>query len=347
MCRQASLYARQGETQTAQQSIATVRSEFGNAIEPEVAAWLMVTEGILGFYGGDADSGIGRLRRAHAIAAAIGNSPARPTCAAWLALSCLNARHFDEMVVHLDESLRLADADDHQARARASLVLADAFHFGGRFDLARPWYDRTRYHATKEGDESMISALLHNFAAFRAGNLRLADALGTQLDDEARRATMEAASAAAYDHAIGTRSLAQYIPHVTAQLLVIEKKYREALECLLRIDTAELVGRAHAVHYVDIATCALRLGDRKLLDEMIPLSVRALESSGDPDDVVYASSRLASIYESLGDAELATQARTQAASELQAFRTSQSDLVAVLLRLTRALTSGSNEQPRT
>jgi hypothetical protein len=60
--------------------------------------------------------------------------------------------------------------------------------------------------------------MLHNIAAFRASNLKLADALGAQLVNEARHASMEAASAAAYDRAIGTRSFDQFLPHVTAQV---------------------------------------------------------------------------------------------------------------------------------
>lgn len=344
MCRKASLFARQGQEQEAQQLITAIRSEFGNALEAEVAAWLMLTEGILSFYRGAPDQGIGRFKRAYAVAAAMGECPARPTCAAWLALCLLNARRFEEMGVMVKESLLLAPDSDHQARARASLVLADAFHFGGRFDLARPWYETTRLHATSEGDESMISALLHNVAAFRAGNLKLADVLGAQHGDEARRASMEATSAAAYDYSIGTSSLAQFIPHVTAQLLIVDKKYQEALACLSGIDLSGLSSRAHAVHHVDIATCALNLGDRLLLDRTIPSATKALENSMDKDDIVYVSCRLATIYEALGERQLAANAYARASGEVVAFRSAQADLVASLLRLIDELPSSTGSQ---
>jgi tetratricopeptide (TPR) repeat protein len=339
VCRQASTFARQGEIAVAVQAIAAVRAKFGNALEPEVAAWLMLTEGILNFYSGDADLGIGRLKSAHAIASAIDNCAARPTCAAWMALYSLNTRRFDDMARLLKESLQLASEDDHQARARASLVLADGFHFGGRFDLARPWYDLTRLHATKEGDESAISAMLHNVAAFRAANLKLADALGTRLHDEARRASMEAMSAAAYDHAIGTKSFGQFIPHVTAQLLIVEKKYEEALSSLSRIEVDGLPKRVHAVHHADIATCALHLGDRSLVDQMIRSTEQALETQMDSDDIVYACCRLASIYEALGKKELAAEAQSRASREIEAFRIVQAELVVRLVQVTEAVAS--------
>lgn len=341
-CRKASLFARQGQSQEAARLIEAVRREFANALAPEAAAWVMLTEGVLAFYSGSPDQGIGRFQRAHAVAAAMEQHAARPTCAAWLSVCFLNARRFAEMSSMVKESLLLAPRDDHQAHARASLVVADAFHFGGRFDLARPWYEATRLHATSEGDESMISALLHNVAAFRVGNLRLADVLGMRHAEEARRTSMEATSAAAYDRSVGTSSLAQFIPHVTAQLLVIERRYQEALACLSRIDLSGLGKRSHAVHYVDVATCALNLGDSNLLGEVIPKVVSALEDSVDKDDIVYVSCRLAAIYEALGQKAAAIEANVRAKAELEAFRTMQSDLVTSLLEVT-----GSLPQPKT
>jgi len=147
----------------------------------------------------------------------------------------------------------------------------------------------------------MISALLHNVAAFRAGNLKLADALGSQLREEARRAMMEATSAAAYDHSIGTSSLAQFIPHVTAQLLIVEKRYEEAK------------------------------------DEMVPRAIKALESSMDKDDIVYVSCRLATIYAALGQELSVAEAQMTARDQMAAFRSVQEQLVRTLARVAEEL----------
>jgi hypothetical protein len=332
VCRQAEVLGRQGDTNSAQQAISEVRSEFGSALTPEVAAWLMLTEGILNLYSGAADMGIARMRSAYAMAAALEKCSARPTCAAWMALYSLNTRRFDEMSTFLVESLKLADLNDHQARARASLVLADGFHFGGRFDLARPWYDRARHHASKEGDESAISAMLHNIAAFRTSNLKLADALGAQLVDEARHASMEAASAAAYDRAIGTKSFDQFIPHVTAQVHMLEKRYDEAHGVLAKIDVAGLPLRVHAVHYADLATCAQHLG-RLDLDGLVQSAESALALQMDGDDIVYVNCRLASIHSTMGNQALAAKALARAKAEAASFGSAQADLVAKLSRV--------------
>lgn len=336
-CRKATLLARHGELHDAARLIGAVRTEFGNALTTEAAIWVMLGEGVMSFYSGASDQGIGRFQRAHALAAAMGQTTALPTCAAWLAVCHLNARRFTEMASMVKESLLLAPDTDHQAHARASLVLADAYHFGGRFDLARPWYEATRLHATAEGDESMISALLHNVAAFRVGNLRLADVLGIRYAEEARRASMEATSAAAYDRYVGTSSLAQYIPHVNAQLLVIEARYQEALDCLSLIDLSGLGRRSHAVHYVDVATCALHLGQTALLGEAIARAQNAIEDSLDKDDIVYVSCRLATIHETLGQDAAAAEAMARAKAEIVTFRAMQSALIDSLLNLTAPL----------
>ena len=178
MCRRASHLARQGQTDEAKLAIATVRSRFVDSLSPEIAAWLMLAEGILWFSIGEFAKFEDRLRRAHGIAIASKYEAARAACAAWLALSAFNDRRYEEMTSLLREAFDLAASDDHQTHARASLVLADAFHLAGRFDLARPWYECTRQHATSEGDESTLSAMLHNVAAFRASNVKFADALG-------------------------------------------------------------------------------------------------------------------------------------------------------------------------
>jgi hypothetical protein len=66
------------------------------------------------------------------------------------------------------------------------LVIADAFHYAGRFDLAKPWYAAAREHALVEGDDAMISAMLHGVAALRANQVRLANAFHEPQRDKKR-----------------------------------------------------------------------------------------------------------------------------------------------------------------
>jgi hypothetical protein len=43
---------------------------------------------------------------------------------------------------HAGEALRLAAPGGSSAQSRANLVVAQALDEAGRFDLAKPWYDR-------------------------------------------------------------------------------------------------------------------------------------------------------------------------------------------------------------
>jgi tetratricopeptide (TPR) repeat protein len=264
-------------------------------------------------------------------------------CAAWLALSAFNDRRYAEMVSLLRETFELAAADDHQARARASLVLADAFHLAGRFDLARPWYERTRQHATSEGDESTLSAMLHNVAAFRASNVKFADALGTHLSEEARRAALEATSAAAYDHAIGTKSFDQLLPHVVEQLLVADGKYKEAFDHLSRMDLTGLPARGHATHYADYALCAWKIGERELAEQLMPKALAALELPVDADDAAYTYSRLALLLTESGRVDRAAELQGRAIKEAERYREFQAHLEASLIQLTAGLSLGQSK----
>lgn len=338
MCRLALYFARQGDIERSLSAIEAVRTRFEASLGAAVAAWLMLAEGVLSFSKGDLDASADRLKRSYAIATASNSEDAKPTCAAWMAHLALNTRRFSDMVPLLREALTQAKPDDHQALARASLVVADGFHYAGRFDLARPWYERTRLHATKEGDEATVSAMLHNVAAFRTANVKLADALGTRLPDEAKRASMEATSAAAYDRAIGTRSFGEYLPHVNEQLLIVDKNYKEAMEQLARIDVRGLPTRVHAVHYVDHASCALETSDAALAEM---LSVSALDALDryqmDPDDVAYVCCRLVSIFTRTGSHANAADLQSRAATAIEQHKGIQHRLCSSLTELAASL----------
>jgi ATP/maltotriose-dependent transcriptional regulator MalT len=336
MCRQASHFARQGETEEAMRSIAAVRSRYGVSLVPEVAVWLMLAEGILSFSSGEFSRFTDRVKRAHGIARASNYRVGRAACAAWLALSSFNDRRYEEMIDFLTEAFQHAAKDDHQARARASLVLADALHLSGKFEHARPWYEATRQHALAEGDEATLSAMLFNVASFRASNVKFASALGDHLEEEARRATLEATSAAAFDHAIGTKSFNQFLPHLVEQLLIVEGKYKEAFEQLESMDLSGLPAWGYAAHYADYATCAWELGKNELVKRLIPEALAALNGPVDPDDAAYACCRLASVVTAAGDAALAATLRARAQEEAAKYRSFQIGLAAKLLEVSSA-----------
>ena len=172
---QAIYRARQGRYDLAEAGVRAIRAEFDSRPDAEVTAWVSLCEALIRFYRHPGPEALDRLRRAHALARATSHPVLQPLCAAWLAHMEFNANRMPQMVEYAGEALRLAQPDHHAAWARLCLVIADAFHFAGRFDLARDWYAAVREHALAEGDDAMISAMLHNVATFRANRVRIAD----------------------------------------------------------------------------------------------------------------------------------------------------------------------------
>lgn len=298
--------ARQGQHAEAQALVDAVRGEFDKRPNAEVTAWVSLLEAVIHFFSQPGPKALDRLRRAHVLARAINHPVLVPLCAAWLAHIEFNANRMEPMLQYAVEALRLAQPDQHAALARVSLVVADAFHFAGRFDLAKPWYAAVRDHALADGDDAMISARLHNVAAFRANEVRLADAFGNSQRDELRRARMETESTKNYDIGIGTLSMALLIPLMQAQLLAIEGQYREALaifDAVIERDSPENLDRRKACFYADRAWCHHQLGEQGLALADVERACEFADIPADPDDAAAMHARVAAILLTAGKHE--------------------------------------------
>jgi tetratricopeptide (TPR) repeat protein len=298
--------ARQGKYGEAQGIVDAIRGQFGERPNAEVTAWISLVEAVSHFYSQPGPKALDRLRRAHALSRAINHPLLVPLCAAWLAHIEFNANRMEPMLQYAVEALRLAQPEHHAALARVSLVIADAFHYAGRFDLAKPWYAAVREHALAEGDDAMISAMLHNVAAFRANEVRLADAFGVPLPLEFRRALMGAESTKNYDIGIGTLSMALLIPLMKAQLLVTDGRFGEALEVfndVLERDSPENLERRKSCFYADRAWCHFHLNQVESALADVERACELVVSPADADDVASTHARVAEILDQLGQHE--------------------------------------------
>lgn len=330
VCRVASHYARQGSGDDAITAIAAVRAEFQDGLESEVACWLMLAEGILNFFQMNNKMAYDRTQRAYALSKALNIRDAIPSCAAWMAHLEFNANQYERMVIHLNEALLNARNDDHQAGARAALVLADAYHFAGSFDEARPWYARCRLHATAEGDNATLSAMLHNVAAFRTSNVRLADAFNAFDPAESHRAWLEAQSAYAYDSAVGSTGLQLLLPLLRGQIFTVERRYQDAIALLSSIDLKSLHSRLIPLVHADIAWC---LAGESRLDEAWSAvdSAKSLASSmQENDDYAYVCARLSLTAKICGYIEESNSWKERSLQAITEHRKTQTSLLSQL-----------------
>ena len=290
----AALLARMGCAEEAAAALAQLRSRGTATHSPALGVWMCLADGMVEL-GRHPPAARDRIQRAYALASAARVRPLIALSAAWLAHTDGVCEEFAGMARHAAEALQEAQPDDHAARARASLVVAQGYHWGARLERAQPWYRRAHEHATAEGDDTTLGALLKHRAWIAGRQARMASIFGAELlpaDAMAlRQAQMSLESSEHFDaHAGHTASRALALV-MRAQLLAAQERFEEALGPLRRHLDAPPDGAPAvppAVLQADIAWCELHLGRR---DEAIA-SARAAEA-GLPSDGASAEDRAA------------------------------------------------------
>jgi hypothetical protein len=331
VCRAASHMARSGQLDHALSSITAVRAQFGPGLHPEVASWLMLSEGILHFCRFENTAAYDRMQRAYGLAVAFKSVIAIPSCAAWMALIEFNTMRREKMVKHLLEAISLAHENDHQALSRASLVVACAYHLGGDFNTARSWYERARRHATAEGDEATLGALFFNVASFRMNDVRLMDAFDEKADGETRRAFIEAAGSFSYDYMTGNSAQEPWRLLLRGQHLTVEKKFSEAKKILDQVDAENVDSTKTApIVLADRAWCAVNIFENETALELANEALQRVDSASEPDDRAYIFARVSQVYGTLNLTDKASATKKLALTNFAAYKEFQVDLLRIL-----------------
>jgi hypothetical protein len=300
---------------------------------PALAAWLCLGDGLIDHYRRMGASARDRIRRAHALSVAARARPLIALSAAWLAHSDYVHGDIDAMARHVAEALQEAHADHHAARARACLVAAMAYHWGGRLDLAQPFYERSRRHATDEGDQATISSLLVNRAWVCGNQIRLASILDPEHAPDAdavRQALLATESAGAFDQHVSKHSLSSFVPMLRAQLLIVQGDHAAGLaEYERHLPSALEDGLAYMqpVFHADMAWSKMNLGrgDEALADARMAQS--CFDADCEAEDCAVAHGRLAQVFERLALHPDADAHREQADVQLALLRTQQLRIV--------------------
>ncbi|WP_284615739.1 hypothetical protein [Aquabacterium humicola] len=331
--RAASHFARQGQVDVALKWMDSVKQHFGNRIDPEVACWLMLAEGMLQYFQLRWQDAHDRFRGAYGTAVTFAAARARPCCAAWMSHIEFNEGRYDSMIRFIGEAWSTAAPDDHQTRARAALVMACAQHYASSFKQARSWYERTRWHATAEGDGATMSSLMHNMAAFRTASVCMSDAFGSASPAETQQALMEASSAASYDLATGSASYHRAtIPLIRAQLLGVQGKFDDALVILTTIDAQRLPPRQRLIIAIERARCLAKLDLREHVDQFVQEATGPEQARLEDDDAAYVYARLAEI-EALTDRRYVDDSLSRANAAMRRHREVQTALEGQLIEL--------------
>jgi hypothetical protein len=297
--------ARQGHFESARSELDGLRLQFAMHPQPQVSVWLCLLEGWIAYYENLDHSALDRMKRACALSAAARLDDLHALSAAWLAHLHDAHNDFEQSARMVEQALALASPTANAARARASLVVAQACHFAGRFDLAQPWYIEARTRARADDDVQMLSALNYNLATLQTSHAMKAAVFGgADASELIRRAAASVESAGNFDEWIGTLSLGSLVPLLRASIASSRGDCESAL-ALYGEDfhsTAEQgQARVLAALFADRAWCRCRTGDLTGAQADVARAEQQIDASIDNDHRALAHGRLAQVLGVLGE----------------------------------------------
>lgn len=329
----ATLLARQGQLDAARAELGALRTQFDTRPHAVVSAWASLAEGLVAYFENLSSSARDKFMRALALSTAFNAAHIRALSAAWLAHIDYADQRFDSMILNLTVARADHGTSSNDAISRASLVTAQAYHWADRLDLALPWYARARHYATEDGDESTLSALIHNMAWLRTVSARRIAISGGQPPASAQQLLLGAESTENFDQRIGATSLSSLVPILRAHVLALLDEHVEALMLFdQHLETAlgEGLGHIQCAVLAEVAWCRMRVGDKnRAMSEALTAEAQ-IASCDQPDERAAAHGRLAQLYELAGDHTEASRHRLQAEAEWSTHSANQDRVVEML-----------------
>lgn len=330
------LQARQGRTDVARNEIAALRKEFDGRQTFELMAWICAVESLAANYSNLGQEALDWMKRALALSTSAGLRRLKALSATSLAHMALYRDAPEEMGKCLKIALPELGHADGGTIARAYLAVAMATHWGGQFELAKPWYRAARKQAAADGDDVTLGALSRQLSGLRAVSAKAGAIFGEPYEDDARHALTGAESSGNLDLHIGTVTQDAVLPHVKASVAAIQGRFQEAIEIyqslLPRIDTQGL-GDTEAHVLADMSWCFVNIGDEQQARQYAKRAMEAHSDSDHVEDQAVALGRLSQVYRAFGDVGTEREFTERSRSALAAYRLLQQrflDAVAVL-----------------
>lgn len=333
--RKAAYFARQGDREAALAICATLRQQFENDPNAVVSAWLHLVGGLLDFFLDLNPSAAGKFQRAQALAAAARERSVEALSLGWIAHMNFSAHRFETMAINLSRAFAAASHDDHEALSRCSSICAVAAHLGGNWSGARFWYTAARLHGLEVGDDTVTSACIHNMTAIAAMNLRQAILAGRENGPQEFDLLLEAESAESYDGLVGSISLDTLLPILRAGIHSLQGEHSQALDLYsLHLPLARAQGMERMASWLlaDMASCHLRSGQKTAAARLADEAAEQLSVASEMhiDDMAAANSRLAEVFEGVGEKSRAATCRTAAQDGWGRFASMQDSLLTAI-----------------
>jgi hypothetical protein len=307
--------ARHGEFEQVATLVAELRQRAVHRTSARLVGWLNLADGFGEYYANLTTTAKDKFRRAQAVTEFAGARTLSALASAWLAHIDYMSLNPEGLATELSRAFAESSSEDHHVRSRASLVAAEALHYARRFDLARPWYDRSREHATAEGDRPTVSAVIFNMAWLMMADARQGYLCDESVSESLRFGRTGGQSASNYDALIGSVTFKELDPLLLAEISSLEGKPEEALKLYaehlggLRLKGAD---RWKCVFAADRAWCFAQVGHHAEARSSANHAEELLSPDVQVDDRAATYSWLARTYEMIGEKGRGSVARTAA-----------------------------------
>ena len=333
LARKAGTLARHSYLVEAQELVNELRPK-NLGFDPQLSGWILLAEGLIEHFANlNNAKAKDKFNRAFLVSQIANERELAGTCAAWIAHCEFVSGRISATGNHILKAFEWSEADEGEARARGSMVVADAFNAIEDLESARQWFRRARNHAVREGDIAMQNVMLFNISAYGVGHLNLDDCISSVNSAEVRRIAMEVSSAANLNSALGGSSLSSLVPILQAELYVVQREWATAISSFDRhLPTFVLEGQSRLLPRIiaQRAWCNANIRDFAAARSDITTSIESVKNCIDQDDLAVLYFRLSGAADLLGSSEEKTYYRNLAEDHLTRFRTHQAEISAML-----------------
>lgn len=300
----ASYLARRGDHLDSARMVQGIRDGGLHLSSPRVSAWLNFAEGMQFHCRGYDQEARVKWHRCIAIARAGRSTEVLGRALTWLAFCDYTNLRIDSLFTCMREAVLTLGDESFEARARSNMTLAQICHLCGNTAKAKDFYDKSRIACLANGDDVMLSTLIHNMAWLRMAALRNDEVRGIHVRDDANIVALTAESTRNYEDLIGAKAFDVMTPLLGAQVDILRERYADAIQVIgLRQKDLNSQGlsRLSAVLIADRAYCRGKLGDLVGARSDTLTAIGSISSEDHVDDLAVLYARASRVFEMIGE----------------------------------------------
>jgi hypothetical protein len=284
--------ARIGYLDEARKIVAELRSDFGAGQSGRTTIWIMLTEGLIHWFGSLNNQALDRVARAQLLSVAMNYSTGIAISSAWKAYIELEQSKHEFFFDSLRLARQHAASGDNDVLARITILLSSASAIAGRLERTRFWFHRGRHYSLLDGDQTSIEALQYNRAGFTLAWARAEHCLLAPDQALLKDLRIELDSARHLQVLTGVEAFKNHLRLSHARLLILEEKYVDAkVELVQARSEAPFADFHFAKSFIDLelAYCDFKLGRcDSALEQFDSIEFEAIKSL-ELDDQLFAA----------------------------------------------------------